>query len=534
MKKWILCSVILVLSLVLGTLLCSCSNSEKPPETDPLATNATDATDAPVDKPAVIVYSVKADRMSKYGIELLQKAWKEATGTDIESVKDSDEPTGAPEIIIGTTKRELSTSTEATLQQHDYAIEHKNGSYAVLGLTGYDTYCAVYKFIEDYVKPMKGGELSAKSYRYDYSETYEGDETKYGTLAEIYASIADPYGRVMMSAHRAEHINYPENSIPAIQAAIDLGADMIEIDTRKTKDGYFVLCHDETLARTTNCNIYIGKEGWPTTAKVSDWTLEQIKQLRLEGSDEQMPTFDEVLELARGEVLLVLDKAIMGDTNYSAELYEIAWKARAVETLMFQHSSGESIPDAFYKNIYKETSWRLVHHVYTGHLGFMYEYINDNKEEKDFVISTLQVGFATEAEYETNSVLKQANGVMRLWLNTLNGPTKYEKDTVSAWSAASKLGYSMFQTDSPFELRDFIVQDMIERGETDKVIAKPTNLTIKSGDALPTKIQFYMTVSGTCEVDVRWINAEDSYTAGTYTLKCEAGSKTYDVKVTVE
>ncbi len=470
MKKRILCSVLLILALFINALLCACAENEAPVETTP---DVTDATESTGDKPAVIVYSGGADRMVKYSIELLQKAWKDATGEDIEAVKESDSDKGSTEFIIGKTKHQLSNSILSTLEQHDYAIEFKDGSCAVLGLTGYDTYCAVNKFIEDYVKPMKDGKLSEISYRYDYSESPEGDASKYGTLAEIYASIADPNGRVMMSAHRAEHINHPENSIPAIQAAIDLGADMIEIDTRKTKDGYFVLCHDSSLKRTTNCNEYIGKEGWPTTANVSDWTLEQIKELRLEGSDEQMPTFEEALELARGKVLLVLDKAVDGDTNYSAELYEIAWKACAVETLMFQHSSGETITDAFFKNIYRETSWRLVHHVYTSNLEAMYAYLNNNKQEKEYMISTLQVGFATEADYETNGVLKQAKGVMRLWLNTLGGDVKYAKDTVEAWSAAAELGYSMFQTDNPYELRDFILQNIKARGEEDKIAHLP-------------------------------------------------------------
>jgi glycerophosphoryl diester phosphodiesterase len=49
---------------------------------------------------------------------------------------------------------------------------------------------------------------------------------------------------IMTSAHRGEHAHHPENSIPAIQGAIDAGMDYVEIDVRTTSDGQLVLMHD--------------------------------------------------------------------------------------------------------------------------------------------------------------------------------------------------------------------------------------------------------------------------------------------------
>lgn len=42
----------------------------------------------------------------------------------------------------------------------------------------------------------------------------------------------------------------PENTPPAFQKAIELGADGIETDIHYTRDGRFAVCHDNTLERT--------------------------------------------------------------------------------------------------------------------------------------------------------------------------------------------------------------------------------------------------------------------------------------------
>ncbi len=68
--------------------------------------------------------------------------------------------------------------------------------------------------------------------------------------------------------HRGNSKEYPENTIPAFQSAIDIGVDVIETDVHLTKDRHFVILHDDTVNRISN-----GK------GKVADFTLSVIKQL---------------------------------------------------------------------------------------------------------------------------------------------------------------------------------------------------------------------------------------------------------------
>lgn len=93
-----------------------------------------------------------------------------------------------------------------------------------------------------------------------------------------------------LCAHRGAQHSHPENTLPALQEAVRLGAQMIEFDICLTKDSALVLMHDTTVDRTTN-----------GSGKVGDLTLGQIRALdagswkdaRFAGT--RVPTFEEVL-----------------------------------------------------------------------------------------------------------------------------------------------------------------------------------------------------------------------------------------------
>lgn len=106
--------------------------------------------------------------------------------------------------------------------------------------------------------------------------------------------------KVLLAAHRGDRVNYPENTMPAMVAAVELECDMIETDVHMTKDGYLVLLHDRDVKRTTN------GEGF-----VDQMLLEEVRSLDA-GSwkDEkftgtQIPLVEEFLEYISKTDLLV-------------------------------------------------------------------------------------------------------------------------------------------------------------------------------------------------------------------------------------
>jgi glycerophosphoryl diester phosphodiesterase len=58
--------------------------------------------------------------------------------------------------------------------------------------------------------------------------------------------------RVQVFAHRGAKLAAPENTLPAFQKALDMGADGIELDVQCSKDGALMILHDFTLDHTTN------------------------------------------------------------------------------------------------------------------------------------------------------------------------------------------------------------------------------------------------------------------------------------------
>ena len=68
----------------------------------------------------------------------------------------------------------------------------------------------------------------------------------------IVSELRNPHSRnVLVVAHRGDWREWPENSLEAMQSAIDKGADIIELDLKMTKDSVLVVCHDAKVDRTT-------------------------------------------------------------------------------------------------------------------------------------------------------------------------------------------------------------------------------------------------------------------------------------------
>lgn len=93
-------------------------------------------------------------------------------------------------------------------------------------------------------------------------------------------------------AHRGFSHSYPENTMAAFRAALDLGVDGLELDVHLSRDGHMVVIHDEHLMRTTT-----------GTGLIINHTLEELKRVDAGSkfdskfAGETIPTLEEVLDL---------------------------------------------------------------------------------------------------------------------------------------------------------------------------------------------------------------------------------------------
>ena len=99
---------------------------------------------------------------------------------------------------------------------------------------------------------------------------------------------------VKIIAHRGYSSVYPENTLAAFAGAVDIGADMIELDVQETKDGVIVVFHDDDLSRVT------GQEG-----TIADYTYEELLAMDAgswfseDFAGEKIPTLAEVMSLVK-------------------------------------------------------------------------------------------------------------------------------------------------------------------------------------------------------------------------------------------
>ena len=225
-----------------------------------------------------------------------------------------------------------------------YYIGLDESKIVLTGANAHSTYYAVSHFINEYLKGdpdlitnacddgcCERYDVTRESYINDISKLpvvwqYEWSPiTRFLDFEEKISSfntVTD--GRAMAIAHRGDMECYPENSVEGIISATRKGADAIEIDVCRTKDGIFVLNHGLSLNPNTDWSLKAGQivNGiqLPSSAYVFDWTLEELRQLNLrfgngeycnsasEITDYKIATLEEVFKVIRNRTLVIVDQ----------------------------------------------------------------------------------------------------------------------------------------------------------------------------------------------------------------------------------
>ena len=95
---------------------------------------------------------------------------------------------------------------------------------------------------------------------------------------------------VVKVGHRGAAGHEPENTLRGFRRAMELGADMVELDVQICGSGELVVIHDGTVDRTTD-----------GAGEVAEMTLDELRSLDA-GMGERVPTLQEVIDLAAGRI----------------------------------------------------------------------------------------------------------------------------------------------------------------------------------------------------------------------------------------
>ena len=265
---------------------------------------------------------------------------------------------------------------------------------------------------------------------------------------------------VFVAMHRGDWRNFPENSKGAILSSIRLGADIVELDVHRTKDGRFILNHDLTLDRTTT-----GK------GKVGDLTLAEIKKFKMRDrngkpTEYEVLTLEEALELTRGKILFNIDKF----TKHPKEILDVVASVGALKEVVVKSlhdpDSARRLFGPYWKDVESgdllympviQFCWRK--HKKASH-DFPLWIAEEPRKASMYEICADDPKYA----YAFADVLK-AKGSPRLWVNTMwdnlsagHGDVRALLDPDANWGWILDQGATMLQTDYAAELIVYLMQ----------------------------------------------------------------------------
>ena len=254
---------------------------------------------------------------------------------------------------------------------------------------------------------------------------------------------------VIVVAHRGDWRNFPENSLEAIDKAIKMGVDIVELDVKRTKDGELILMHDRTLDRTTT-----GK------GLVSENTLSDIRKLNLRNgcnirTIHKVPTLEEALLHAKGKIMINLDQADL----YFDQIYELMKKTGTTKQIIMKGRK----PVAEVK---KQFGSYLEDVIYMPIVDL--DVAGAEKQIEAFIKDMSPVAFELLFVKDTNLIPKKLattlNGRSLIWYNTLwDTMAGGHDDDMSLQNPDSGYGYlidtlgcRIIQTDRPAYLLDYL------------------------------------------------------------------------------
>ena len=230
-----------------------------------------------------------------------------------------------------------------------------------------------------------------------------------------------------ITAHRGSSSGAPENTMAALEKAVEEMADRAEIDVQETADGVIVLCHDTSLKRVAGIN-----------KKVSDLTLEQIKKLDVgswfssEYQGEQIPTLEEVMEYAKGKIDLNIEIKNLGNSSGLPEkVIELVEKHEMQEQCVITSTN------RFYLKRVKAVNPEI-------RTGYIISAAYGNFYSDDFIdLISIRSSFVTERMIES---AHEAGKAVHAW--TVNGKVEMER--------LKQLGVDDMITDRPVLAREIL------------------------------------------------------------------------------
>ena len=331
-------------------------------------------------------------------------------------------------------------------------------------------------------EPAKEGLLSKEYYTADdylantslFTPAWKGSFTVPAEMLdwdEKFTSFYTPNGRLMSVAHRGDrNVYYPENSLEGFMSVIKAGVDIIEVDVIVTKDGVPVALHgggdsgNDLTASTNLSKLRAAGKAYhlPSSNEATDWTLEELRQLRLvKGSTVTsyvIPTLEDIIRVAKGHVFINLDKWSRYD--WDTHILPLIQKTGAYETVLLSQSYNENKGYAYTKTRIDQLvslgarKAGVMNEPWATSVDAVVTNVESNGLPKILRLHEF-VEYTTQYGGDEKELAKAYVGDYRIYFETL----KSANDNATVWQQIVDYGANTIMSNShPYELAQFIKQ----------------------------------------------------------------------------
>ncbi|BCH27895.1 glycerophosphodiester phosphodiesterase family protein [Mesorhizobium sp. L-8-3] len=265
--------------------------------------------------------------------------------------------------------------------------------------------------------------------------------------------VKNPKRSAGIVVHRGMWQSAPENSLLAIERAIEARHNVVEIDVRRTADGQFVLLHDDTLERMAGLD-----------KRPEEMTVGELSSLRLRNRDggagnaltqEKLPTLREVFDITRDRIFLHID---------------VKHRDVIPDVIDFATEMGVDQQVDFWTELKSEDDYGwIVANISPPRVPFIAKTrlnVPNGGTQRELVLRMAplicEVYFDELEQVAALSAECRQVGTA-LWYNTLDPvacghwtDTEALRNPEAIWGSLIDAGISMIQTDYPNELRSFL------------------------------------------------------------------------------
>ena len=258
---------------------------------------------------------------------------------------------------------------------------------------------------------------------------------------------------VVVVAHRGDWRNYPENSLPAIESVIRMGVDVVELDVKMTKDSVLVVCHDQTIDRTTT-----------GSGNIRDYTYEELLAFDLKRGHGiaipgmKMPTLRQALEVCKDRIVVNVDHGY----GYYDEVLAMTEELDMTDQVLIKSGKPLSEVRKNFSEHARNMMYMPVISVGSSNGWQLFkEYLNEPPLAFEICFDTLDERVESMA-WDVNVAGS------KLWVNTIwaslcggyDDDRAFDTDAATVYGRILALGTSIIQTDRP----EFLIRYLEKAG----------------------------------------------------------------------